>query len=119
MMITNQLHLFPTILKMIELEADSPKRAFYRLMVEESMGVWAVVKESGAAGKVLDRRRWVMESAEKAVAKYEKILRDKLNPNRGSPRKYKIKRAPGSARFGGKRYADVEPLTIIKHQKSG
>lgn len=88
----NQLHLFPTILRMIELEADSPKRAFYRLMIEEHQGDWAVIKESGAAGKVLDRRRWAMESAEKAVAKYEKILRDKLDPARGSPRKYKKKR---------------------------
>lgn len=87
-----QLHLFPTILKMTELEADSPKRAFYRLMIEECQGAWAVVKESGAAGKVLDRRRWVMESAEKAVAKYDRILRDKLNPARGSPRKYKKRR---------------------------
>jgi hypothetical protein len=30
---------------MIELEADSPKRAFYRLMIEESMGAWSVIKE--------------------------------------------------------------------------
>lgn len=104
MMITNQLHLFPTILKMIELKADSPKRAFYRLMIEECQGAWAVVKESGAAGKVLDRRRWVMESAEKAVAKYDRILRDKLNPCRGSPRKYKKKR-PDKGRFADRNHS--------------
>lgn len=114
-----QLHLFPTILKMIELEADSPKKAFYRLMVEETMGIWAVVKESGANGKVLDRRRWVMESAEKSVAKYEKILRDKLNPNRGSPRKYR-KRRPDQGRLRPEPDGVTNnPSKNIKAQKVG
>lgn len=112
-----QLHLFPTILKMIELEADSPKKAFYRLMVEETMGIWAVVKESGANGKVLDRRRWTMESAEKAVARYERILRDKLNPNRGSPRKYK-RRADQTRRFERNNDGVTNnPSTNIKTEK--
>lgn len=114
-----QLHLFPTILKMIELEApDSPKRAFYRLMIEECQGIWSVIKESGANGKVLDRRRWVMKSAEKAVQRYERILRDKLNPNRGSPRKYKRRpdqRPPLAAKWRNE-HPSYKP---IKPQKTG
>lgn len=109
-----QLHLFPTVLRMIELEADSPKKAFYRLMIEECQGAWSVIKESGAAGKVLDRRRWVMESAEKAVAKYDRILRDKLNPTRGSPRKYKKKR-PDKGRFkSNTRASSASPPKVTK-----
>lgn len=115
----NQLHLFPTILKMIELEApDSPKKAFYRLMIEETMGIWAVVKESGAGGKVLDRRRWEMASAEKAVQRYERILRDKLNPNRGSPRKYK-RRADQTRRFERNDGVTNNPSDNIKAEKTG
>lgn len=84
-----QLHLFPTILRWVELEADSPKKAFYRLMLEEDQGRYRIIKESGCYGKVMDRREWAIPTVEKALHRFNKILKDKLNPARGSPRKYK------------------------------
>lgn len=87
-----QLHLFPTIIRSEYLEADSPKKAFYRLMIEECQGQYTIVKESGCAGKIMDRRRWPTKNLETAEKKFNKILEGKLNPGRGSPRRYKRKR---------------------------
>lgn len=84
----NQLHLFPTITDWVELQADSPKKAFYRIMIEECQGSYSVIKESGCLGKVMDRRRWDQPNLDKALRKFNRILKEKLNPARGSPRKY-------------------------------
>lgn len=89
-----QLHLFPTITQMIELEAKSPRKAFWRLMIEESLDQFWLIKQSGTGEIIRDRRRWGPYTMAKAVKIYERKVLDKLNPDRGSPRKYKIKR-PG------------------------
>lgn len=104
-----QLHLFPSILNQIELEApDSPRRAFYRLAIEECQGIYTVVKESGAGGKVLDVRRWQYESMNRALKKYDKLLTDKLNPQRKSPRKYKRKRLAKQAVIGKYKHSNLK-----------
>ena len=93
-----QLHLFTTVTSWVELEADSPKKAFYRLMIEECQGQYSIVKESGCLGKVRDRRAWPMPSKEKAIKKFNRILQQKTDRSRGSPRKYRKLRAGRSAR---------------------
>ena len=105
-----QLHLFPTVLKFIELEApNSPQKAFYRLRLEECQGIYLVIKESGTAtnNKVLDRRNWQFNKIEQAIKKYDRILRDKLNPARSSPRKYKKSGPPRKTAF----YHPLNPFT--------
>lgn len=87
-----QLHLFPQIIKEAYLEADSPKKAFYRLILQECQGNYILIKESGCQGRVMDRREWVMPSYEKAIKKFEGLISWKTNPARGSPRVYKQKR---------------------------
>ena len=89
-----QIHLFPTITDWIELEAKSPKRAFWKLMLEECMAEFWIIKESGAGDRVLDRRRWGPYPMAKALKLFERKIREKLNPDRASPRKYKIRRRP-------------------------
>lgn len=94
-----QLHLFPTVTQFVELEAHSPRRAFYRLMIEECQGQFSIIKESGANDKVLDRRQWPMKSKSHAVKKFNRILKEKTNPSRGSPRKYKKRRTRQSPSY--------------------
>lgn len=103
-----QLHLFPTITKFIELEADSPKNAFYRLMIQEHYGQCKIIKESGANGIVLDRREWPVSSMQKAVERFDKIIKNKTSRSRGSPRIYKKKRA----RSGPANLKYLEPSSV-------
>lgn len=86
----DQLSLFPTIIKSASLIADSPKRAFYRIRIEEEMGRYEVVKESGAADKVLDCRRWDAPTLEKAEQFFDRKVKQKQQGNR--KRKYKLER---------------------------
>lgn len=79
---TEQMHLFPTIIKSIYLEADSAKNAYYYIRIEEYMGVYCVIKESGANGKMLDRRKWPMDNYAKAMEFYKKKLKQKFDPRR-------------------------------------
>ena len=74
------------------LMAESPKQAFYRIWIECDGGKYYVCKESGSgAGKVChDRRRWPVESPAAALEKFESIILKKTNPNRKSPRKYRL-----------------------------
>ena len=97
-----QLHLFPTITNWTKLQADSPKKAFYIIMIVECQGAYTVVKESGCDGRVMDTRRWVQPSFEKAWKKFNQIIRNKTNPSRGSPRKYKKVLAQKRARTNRK-----------------
>lgn len=85
----HQTHLFPTTIKQTRLEAKSKKNAFWVLKIIEHEGRYWLEKESGADGKVLDRRRWPMGSREHALHRYNKKVAEKLNPRRLSPRKYK------------------------------
>lgn len=87
-----QLKMFDaTILDSAELVADSPKKAFYRIKLVVKEGDYYVEKESGAQDKVLDRRRWTAITMDAAEILYKKKLREKLNPTRKSPRKYREK----------------------------
>lgn len=92
-----QLDLFDdTILESVELIADSPKRAFWRLRLIVCQGEYRLEKESGAAGKILDRRVWHQNDRATAEKTYRRKIKAKMNPARGSPRKYRpaTKKAP-------------------------
>ena len=86
-----QLNLFTSMLASADLVAtDSPGKAFYRIWIEETDGLIEVVKESGAKGRVLDRRRWPMETEEDARKLFKRQIRYKTNPARKSPRIYQL-----------------------------
>ena len=89
-----QLKMFePTVFKKIDLVANSPKNAFYRLWLETHIDDgYTLKKESGSGSKVLDRRQWLFKSREIAEKNFDRRVRDKLNPDRNSPRKYKIQK---------------------------
>lgn len=84
-----QLSLFQEIDSETVLESpDSPKCAFYRLRIESDNGIFIVRKESGAGGIVLDRRAWVFNDIKLSEKFYVRIIREKTNPDRKSPRVY-------------------------------
>ena len=86
-----QLNLFTRRLAMAHLVAvDSPRKAFYLIWIEETDGRIQVVKESGAGGKVLDRRCWACDNLEAAQKLFDRQVRYKTNPQRKSPRKYRL-----------------------------
>jgi hypothetical protein len=49
-----------------------------------------VVKESGTKEKVYDRRCWAYKELEAARKFFNKQVKYKTNPNRKSPRKYRL-----------------------------
>ncbi len=52
-----QLNLFTIKIDSAYLVApESQHKAFYRIWIEETDGVYEVIKESGAKGRALDRR---------------------------------------------------------------
>ena len=68
---------------------ESPQKAFYRIWIEKvGEKSFLVQKESGAAGKVLDRRSWKYDDEGRAWAFYRRKVREKTNPKRKSPRIY-------------------------------
>lgn len=78
-------------LKMIHLQDEhSPKKAFYTLAIVESDQGFLVQKESGASGKILDRRTWSKPSRSEAEKMFLSIIRRKTNPRRKSARHYQI-----------------------------
>jgi hypothetical protein len=86
-----QLKLFTKKLATAHLVAiDSPRQAFYLIWIEESEGKIQVVKESGAGGKVLDRRCWACDNLAAAQKLFSRQVRYKTNPKRKSPRKYRL-----------------------------
>lgn len=86
-----QLTLFEShIIKDTLLVALSPRNAFYRLRLESHLGRYMIRKESGTGDKVLDRRIWVFDSRSIAEKRFGQRVRHKTDPNRKSPRKYKI-----------------------------
>lgn len=86
-----QLSLFPDIVRSAHLVApNSPKRAFYRIWIEANAGFLAVRKESGIRGRVLDRRRWPVDTLDQAIKMFERVIKAKTNPQRKSPRKYRL-----------------------------
>lgn len=86
-----QLHLFPTVIREIHLAADSPKKAFWRLMLIEDHGRYHLRKDSGIYEKVLDRRIWPQHCLKSALKTFDQKVNQKLRATRKSPRKYEIK----------------------------
>ena len=67
-----QLNLFTAKMKSALLVAlDSPRRAFYRIWIEDTDGQVQVVKESGVKGSVLDRRIWPFTDFTEAEKAYQ------------------------------------------------
>jgi hypothetical protein len=86
-----QLNLFTRKLDSAHLVAiDSPREAFYIIWIEEMDGQIQVVKESGVNGRVLDRRCWACKTLEDAQKRFKRQVKYKTNPNRKSPRKYRL-----------------------------
>jgi hypothetical protein len=69
---------------------ESPKQAFYKIWLNQASGKFKVLKESGASAVVLDRRSWEFEDLEAAEKFYNRQIKQKTNPLRKSPRKYKL-----------------------------
>ena len=86
-----QLNLFKShTIKKTHLVASSPRKAFYRLRLESHLGRYVIRKESGTGEKVLDRRAWIFDSRSIAEKRFGQRVRHKTDPNRKSPRKYKM-----------------------------
>jgi hypothetical protein len=86
-----QLNLFTVKVNSALLVApDSPRCAFYRIWIEDVDGSIRVVKESGVKGRVLDRRIWLFADFQEAEKAYQRRIKAKTNPDRKSPRKYKV-----------------------------
>lgn len=78
-----QLNLFePTILRQVYLTAKSKRSAFYQLILTTYQGKFYVLKESGAGGKVLDRRFWPQPDEKTAIKFYERKVKEKLKSDR-------------------------------------
>lgn len=86
----DQLSLFPICLRMVKLQADSKKKAWWKLELLELNGEYFIEKQSGIPGKVLDTRKWPQNSLKSAVKTYNRKVKEKLNPERKSPRKYQL-----------------------------
>lgn len=72
------------------LKAKSPRGAFYHLFFLELTDGYIVREESGTGEKVLHTEAWYRESREETLKLYNRILKEKTNPGRRSPRKYQI-----------------------------
>lgn len=78
-------------LRRIHLQDEhSPKKAFYTLYLLETEEGYMVRKESGASGKILDRRSWSKPSLSEADKMFLSIIRRKTNPTRKASRHYQI-----------------------------
>ena len=77
---------------------DSPKSAWYSLIVEEirllrGVKAYLVVKRSGIEeGKCLHTLKYFKDDIDQAIDLFEKRLAQKLDPGRRTPRKYRLKR---------------------------
>jgi hypothetical protein len=68
---------------------ESRRRAFYRIWIEDSGSGFRVCKESGASGKIWDRRAWELGSLEEAERLFARRIREKTDPERKRPRIYR------------------------------
>ncbi len=78
------------ILKDIFLKAESPKKAWYTLKLEDIGMGYIIEKQSGTEGKVLHKVNYYEDNLESAEAFYNKKIQQKTSPNR--KRKYSIVR---------------------------
>ena len=86
-----QLNLFEShTIKKTHLVASGPRKAFYRLRLESHLGRYVIRKESGTGENVLDRRVWMFDSRSIAEKRFGQRVRQKTDPNRKSPRKYRM-----------------------------
>lgn len=91
MAIPEQLDLFTHKLKSALLVAgDSPRKAFYKIWIEQALDDYKIVKESGIKDRVLDRRIWPFTNIQEAEKAYQRRINAKTNPDRKSPRKYRL-----------------------------
>lgn len=78
------------MLKRIELHANSPRKAFYILILERVSTGYQVRKESGGNGRVLHRAAWSRKTREEAEQLLERIVQRKTNPCKKSGRIYRV-----------------------------
>ncbi len=81
------------ILLWVRLEAETALGgAWYELYLVKAISGFLVEKHSGPTGRHGQKEIWFRRTLTDAEKKYFQILNSKLNPNRRSPRKYKVVR---------------------------
>jgi len=79
------------VLRHTRLIAESVKGAWYELYLIDIPHGYLIEKHSGiSSGQGRQKETWFRRELNEAERKYSQILRDKLNPLRKSPRKYKV-----------------------------
>ena len=79
---------FERKLRETRLEADTG--AYYALTLIEIAGGYLVSKKSGVGDRKPHEEAWFRRHRDEAEARFESIVADKINPERKSPRKYRI-----------------------------
>ena len=76
-------------LKGVLLESpDSPRGAFYQLsLLEMGDGTFLISKVSGASGRILNERSWVLETKEEAEKRFAQKIHQKTSPDLKSRRR--------------------------------
>lgn len=69
---------------------ESRRLAFYTIWIETFEEGFRVCKESGGLGKVWQRRAWEFDSLQDAEKLFRKRVKEKINPERKSSRKYRL-----------------------------
>lgn len=79
------------LLRRIRLEADSALAAWYELYLVATPGGFLIEKHSGSLQTQRRQKEiWFRRSRPEAERKFSQILKNKLNPQRKSPRKYSV-----------------------------
>ena len=79
------------VLQRTRLVADSAKGAWYELYLVGIPHGYLIEKHSGiSSGHGRQKEIWFRRDLADAERKYSKIISDKLNPQRRSPRKYRV-----------------------------
>jgi len=86
-----QLNFFePNTIKFNYLIADTFRQAYYKIWLESVRKEYMVRKESGTKKHVLDKRIWKFDDLVQAEKFYNRKVKEKINPNRNSKRKYRL-----------------------------
>lgn len=59
-------------ISLLNLAADSPKIAFYRIRIEADVGIFTIFKENGIQGRVLDQQACPHETLDQARKLYDR-----------------------------------------------
>ncbi|MDY6896161.1 MAG: hypothetical protein SVO01_12225 [Thermotogota bacterium] len=78
------------IIRKTLLNADSTKRAYYRLITEEINGGFIIKKESGCEGRALHKETYFRESLVEARELHAKKIKEKTNKKSKRKRIYYI-----------------------------